>query len=99
MINNNNNNKKKKKKKNNNNHNHTFILQTVANKCDTQGCHSSEGQNYSLLGCEAMQFHRWVPMFGSTIHSFIHSFIMHSVNPYKVKQPIGYRVCHNANVI
>jgi len=29
----------------------------------------------------------------------IHSFIMHSVNPYKVNQPIGYRVCHNANVI
>ena len=30
---------------------------------------------------------------------FIHSFNMHSVNPCKVNQPIGYRVCHNANVI
>jgi len=30
---------------------------------------------------------------------FIHSFIMHSVNPYKVNQTIGYRVCHDANVI
>jgi len=32
-------------------------------------------------------------------NSVIHSFIMHSVNPYKVNQRIGYRVCHNANVI
>jgi hypothetical protein len=31
-------------------------------------------------------------------HSFIYSFIMHSVNPYKVKQPMGYRTCHNINV-
>ena len=30
---------------------------------------------------------------------FIHSFIIHSVNPYQVNQTIGYRVCHNANVI
>jgi hypothetical protein len=31
---------------------------------------------------------------------FIHSFIMHSVNPYKVKiKPIGYGACHDANVI
>jgi hypothetical protein len=29
----------------------------------------------------------------------IHSFIMPSVNPYKVKQPIGYRTCHNINVL
>jgi hypothetical protein len=29
----------------------------------------------------------------------IHSFIMHSVNPYKVKQPIGYRTCHNTSVL
>ena len=31
--------------------------------------------------------------------SFIHSFIMHSVNSYKVNQPIGYRACHDKNVI
>ena len=31
--------------------------------------------------------------------SFIHSFIMHSVNPYKVNQPIGYRTCHNTSVL
>ena len=29
----------------------------------------------------------------------IHSFIMHSVNPYKVNQPIGYRTCHNTSVL
>jgi hypothetical protein len=28
-----------------------------------------------------------------------HSFISHSVNPYKVKWPIGYRTCHDTNVI
>ena len=28
----------------------------------------------------------------------VHSFIMHSVNPYKVNQPIGYRTCHNTSV-
>jgi len=33
------------------------------------------------------------------IHSFLHSFIMYSVNPYKFNQPIGYGVCHNVNVI
>jgi len=27
------------------------------------------------------------------------SFIMHSVDPYKVNQPIGYRVCPNVSVI
>jgi hypothetical protein len=31
--------------------------------------------------------------------SFIHSFILHSVNPYKVRQPKGYRTCHIANAI
>ena len=29
----------------------------------------------------------------------IHSFVMHSVNPYKVNQPIGYRTCHNTSVL
>ena len=33
------------------------------------------------------------------IHSFIHLFINHSVNPYKVNQPMGYRACHDTNVI
>jgi hypothetical protein len=32
------------------------------------------------------------------VHSFIHSFIMHSVNPYKVNQPIGYRTCHSVHI-
>jgi hypothetical protein len=27
-----------------------------------------------------------------TNNSFIHSFILHSVNPYKVRQPKGYRI-------
>ena len=27
---------------------------------------------------------------------FIHSFIIHSVNPYKVDKPIGYRICRFA---
>jgi hypothetical protein len=30
---------------------------------------------------------------------FFYSFIMHSVNPYKVNQPIGYRTCHNTSVL
>jgi len=34
-----------------------------------------------------------------TVLTFIHSFIMHSVNPYKVNQPIGYRPCHNTSVL
>jgi hypothetical protein len=33
------------------------------------------------------------------LDSSIHSFIMHSVNPYKVNQPIGYRTCHNTSVL
>jgi hypothetical protein len=32
-------------------------------------------------------------------YSFIHPFIMCSVNPHKVKQPMGYRTCHNINVL
>jgi len=42
-----------------------------------------------------------IPCFMETEGSlpFIHSFIMHSVNPYKVNQPIGCRFCHNTNVI
>jgi len=28
-----------------------------------------------------------------------HSFIRHSVNPYKVNQPLGYRTCHNTTVL
>jgi hypothetical protein len=32
-------------------------------------------------------------------HSFIHSFIMHSVNPYKVSQPIGYKTCQYKCII
>ena len=27
------------------------------------------------------------------------SFIMHSVNPYKINQPTGYRSCHDTNII
>jgi hypothetical protein len=29
---------------------------------------------------------------------FIHSFIIHSVNPYKVDKPIGYKICHDTNI-
>jgi len=50
----------------------------------------SQGDLSEQMRCLKSQLHN--------THS-IHSFIMHSVNPYKVNQPIGYRVCHNANVI
>ena len=30
---------------------------------------------------------------------FIDWFIMHSVNPYNINQPIGYRSCHNTSVL
>jgi uncharacterized protein YehS (DUF1456 family) len=32
-------------------------------------------------------------------NSFIHSFIIHSINPYKADKPIGYRICHDTNCI
>jgi hypothetical protein len=33
------------------------------------------------------------------LHTYIHSFIIHSVNPHKVDKPIGYRICHDTNTI
>jgi len=49
------------------------------------------------------QIHQWgrsMYFIGQEMYLFhFISFIMHSVNPYKVNQPIGYRVCHNVSVI
>jgi hypothetical protein len=36
---------------------------------------------------------------GMYIHSFIHSFITHSINPYKGGKPIGYRICYDTNIM
>jgi hypothetical protein len=33
------------------------------------------------------------------ITPFIHSVIIHSINPYKVDKPTGYRICHDTNCI
>ena len=59
----------------------------------------NNNNNNKVQRIKFKQFDHWQCQYLDTVLDFFfHSFVMYSVNPYKVNQPMGYRTCHNINV-